>query len=449
MGLFDLKRKAKGNTNLSFTINQSGEWVYDNGSSAYINSGYKALPNVYSIISLILSKTTIVPFEIYTVKNKQKYKKYKASIANAKEVRDYTRTIQLKNESLEKIENSELEELLLNPNDYQSMEQLNWEIDGYKLLTGNSILYGIGMNEGAKPSELHNIPSPLIDLVVKGTPFAPEFEYKVSYLRNPLSGDDICHFKYWNPISDNSTPGQQYWGISPLKSCENLLGRYKDADITQGFQFKNMGPGGMITGASSNLEANLTEEQAVAVQDRFDQQHKGTYKAGSIMVTPSNLKWSAFGLSPVDLNIAKGKEEMAVELSNVYHVPISMISQANSTENNMIEGRKALITDAVIPIVEARKSVYQRKLLPKFGDNLVIEYDYTIFSELQEDLEKLSKTAAAMWWITPNERRAMTNYDQKKDPLMNRIYTPTGLIPLEDLGMNMEDVDSEFLDPES
>jgi phage portal protein BeeE len=167
------------------------------------------------------------------------------------------------------------------------------------------------------------------------------------------------------------------------------------------------------------------------------------------MVTPSNLKWSAFGLSPVDLNIAKGKEEMAVELSNVYHVPISMISQANSTENNMIEGRKALITDAVIPIVEARKSVYQRKLLPKFGDNLVIEYDYTIFSELQEDLEKLSKTAAAMWWITPNERRAMTNYDQKKDPLMDRIYTPTGLIPLEDLGMNMEDVDSEFLDPAS
>lgn len=432
--------------NIQWTINSAGEWIYQEGSTAYIDQGYKALPNVYSIISLILSKSTIVPFEIYTKKNEQKYRKYKAALKNASTIKDHAKVIKLKNEALEKVENSDIEKLLNHPNDYQSTEQLNWEIDGYKLLTGNSILYGLPLNEGGKPKELHNIPSPLVDMVVKGTPFSPVFEYKISYLENPLPGEDIMHFKYWNPIANTSMPGQQYWGVSPLKSCERLLGRYRDADITQGFQFKNMGPAGMISGGSTNPDTNLTEEQAVSVQDRFDQQHKGTYRAGSILVTPSNLKWTAFGLSPVDLNISGSKEDMAVELSNAYHVPIGMLSNKNSTENNMVEGRKALITDAIIPLVESRKQVYQRKLLPKFGDQYIIEYDYTVFNELQEDLGKLAETYVKSWWTTPNEKRAATGFDQMKDPAMDRIYVNQSLTPIEDLGMgDVPMVDEEML----
>src|SRR5690606_24917112 len=250
-------------------------------------------------ITMILNKSTIVPEEVYEIKDERKYRKYKATISNAKTIRDYSRCIMLKHEALNKVDSNEIEKLLNKPNSYQSKEQFNWDVDGYKLLTGNSIVYMLGLVDGGKPKELHNIPSPLVDMVVKGSPFDPEFQYKVSYLEHMLPGDDVLHFKTWNPISNYSMTGQQFWGISPLKSCERLLGRYKDADITQGFQFKNMGPAGMISGGSTNPDTNLTEEQAVAVQDRFNQQHQGTYKAGSILVTPSNLKWTAFGLSPV------------------------------------------------------------------------------------------------------------------------------------------------------
>lgn len=433
------------NNNLNWTINTAGEWIYDEGSTAYIEQGYKALPNVYSIITLILNKSTIVPFEIYTKKNQSKYLKYKAALKNATTIQDYTRVIKLKNEALEKKEGTEIERLLLKPNNYQSLEQLWWEIDGYKLLTGNSILYQLALTKGGKPKELHSIPSPLVDMVVKGNPFEPIFEYKVSYLENNLTGEDICHFKYWNPISNYSMPGQQYWGVSPLKSCERLLGRYKDADITQGFQFKNMGPAGMISGGSTNPDTNLTEEQALKVQEKFDQQHKGTYQAGKILVTPSNLRWSMFGLSPVDLNITASKEEMAVELSNVFHVPIGMLSNKNSTENNMIEGRKALITDAVIPLIEARKQVLQRKLLSRFGDEYVIEFDYTVFHEMQDDLKKLAETYKIMDWVTDNEKRAGTGYDRYDDPSADVLYKNPNVVPIEDLSMRGNDIINEDL----
>lgn len=433
--------------NLQWSINMAGEWVFKQGSQAYIDQGYKALPNVYSIVSLILNKSTIVPFEVYTKKNEKKYIKYKAALKNASTTKDYAKVIKLKNEALEKRENTEVEKLLLNPNSYQSLEQLWWEIDGYKLLTGNSILYELALTEGGKPKELHNIPSPLVDMVIKGTPFDPIFQYKVAYLQDMLPGEDIMHFKYWNPISDYTTPGQQYWGVSPLKSCERLLGRYKDADLTQGFQFKNMGPAGMISGGSSVPDGNLTVEQAGIVQERFNQQHQGTWNAGSIFVTPSNLKWSSFGLSPVDLNILASKEDMAVELSNAYHVPIGLLSNKNSTENNMIEGRKQLITDAVIPLVEARKSILQRKLLPKFGDDLIIEFDYTVFHELQEDLIKLAEVYSKMWWVTPNEKRSATGFDRFDNDLADEMFMTSGLTPLSDMATLDNDIDETMLNP--
>lgn len=431
---------------LQWTINTAGEWVYQTGSNAYINEGYKSLPNLYGIISLITSKSTIVPFEIFTKRSESKYQKYKAALKNATSTKDYARCIKLKAEALEKVEGTELERLLHNPNNYQSGEQLSQEIDGYKLLTGNSVVYQLALTEGGKPKELHNIPSPLVDMIVKGTPFEPEFNYKINYLAETLPGEDVLHFRYWNPIASYSQPGQQYWGLSPLKSCEKLLGKYKDADITQGFQFKNMGPAGMISGGSTNPDTNLTEEQAVAVQDRFDQQHGGTYKAGKILVTPSNLKWVNFGLSPVDLNINETKNEILSELCNVYHVPIGLFSDKNSTENNMIESRKTMITDAVIPLVEARKEIYQSNLVPRFGD-YIIEYDYSVFHEMQEDLDKLADTYSKMWWTDPNEKRAATGFDKYEDPAADVLYIPSGLVPLADVNGRVDPIDEEMLDP--
>lgn len=439
LGIKALRGGLSGGNNLNWNINTAGEWIYQSGSQAYIDDGYKALPNVYSLISLILNKSTIVPYGIYKKKDKEKYKRYKSSLKNATKSQDFARTLMLKNQSLGLVEGTEVEKLIETPNSYQSTEQLWWELDGYKLLTGNAILYKLALTDGGKPKELHNIPSPLVDMVVKGTPLEPEFEYKVSYLQQNIKGSDICHFKYWNPISSYKTPGQQYWGQSPLKSCERLLGRYKDADITQGFQFKNMGPAGMITGASSNLEANLTQEEAIAVQDRFNQQHTGTYNAGKILVTPSNLKWTMFGLSPVDLNILNSKADIAVELANAYHVPPEMLG-AEKKYSNFEQARKAFITDVIIPLVESRKQMIQKEIVDKFNEDLVIEFDYTIFHELQDDLKKLAETYKIMDWYTDNEKRLATGGDRYDNESADKLYKNPNLVPIDDLGMSEEEV---------
>lgn len=444
MGFKDLFRSKASRTlfpSISLRFNSVGEWLFDNDNSndSYINNGYKELPNVYGLIMAILKKSTIVPFEIYEVKSKSSEQKYKALM---KDPRNFTKALKYKALAYDKVENTELEQLLLNPNSYQTLQELMWEIDGYKLLTGNSFTYIPKI--GGKAKEIHNVPSPFVDPIVKGTPFSPKFEYKISYLESTLPSDEMLHFKYWNPILRTQTNSNQFLGQSPLQACRMLLGRYKDADLTQGFMFKNQGPGGLLTGEK---ETDLTQEQAIALQDRFRQQHMGVHKANDVIITPSKLSWTAMGLSPVDLNITEAKKEIVNELCNAYNYPSELFG-GDKKYNNFDMARRSAITDAVIPLVEARKDVFNKFLSPQFG-NLRIEYDYTVFHELQDDLEKQARTMALIDEITPNEKRAALGYDQLPDPNMNKIYFKSGKVLLEDLNAVDEQVDEEQLKPDA
>lgn len=439
-GFFSNIGKKAANYNVRWTISKSGEWIYpDSKSDTYIDKGYKELPNVYGLIEAILSKSTIVPFEVFKVKSRSKELKYKAMMESG----NYIKALQYKAEAYEKVENSIIEQLLLQPNNYQSGTDLNYDLDGYKLLTGNSYAYHIGVGS---THELHSIPAPCVDIKVSGNPFTPEFSYKVNYLENPLKGEDVLHFKKWNPITSGQSPTKQFKGLSPLQSCCLLLGRYKNADLTQGFQFENMGPGGMITGAGTSADG-LTVEQADAIQQRFKQQHQGVHKAGDILVTPSALTWTAFGLSAVDLNIIASKKEMIDELCNVYQYPSDLMG-GEKKYNNFEQARKAAITDAVIPVVEARKSVFNKFIKSKLGLDLVIEYDYTIFPELQDDIEKQSRVAMTSYILTMDERRAIMGYDQLKESERKNVIIPSGLSTLEDLyTTDADEIDEDSLDP--
>lgn len=442
MAIFNFLGRKQRNYNVTWTLNRAGQWVYpDEKSDAYINDGYKALPNPYGLIGAILKKSTIAPPEFFRVKSRSKELKYKALM---KDPKNAIKALMYKNEAYEKVEGSDIEKMLLTPNDYQSIQDLWYDIDGYKLLTGNSYLYYIGVGS---TGELHSIPAPCVDIKVKGGPFSPELSYKVNYLQDPLPGEDVMHFKYWNPITSGQSPSKQFKGLSPLQSCRLLLGKYKDADLTQGFQFKNMGPGGMITGKTNSADG-LTEAQAIAIQDKFKQQHQGVHKAGDVLVTPSALTWTAFGLSPVDLNILETKKEMTEELCNAYNYPSDLLG-GDKKYNNFEQARKAAITDAVIPLVESRKDVINKFIKDRLKSDIVIEFDYTVYPELQEDIEKQSKVAMQSYILTWDERRAIMGYDMLSPEERKNVAIPAGLTTLEDLYSVPDDIDETMLDTDA
>ena len=437
MNLLQKLSKALGLTQAFSTYFNNSVWNYpaDNGNN-YIQLGYKELPNLYSIVSIIIQKSSIVPFEIYKVSDREKHKRYKAMLKIARTPKEIAQLDILKKQTFEKVEGTDLEKLLLKPNETQTIEQLFEELDGYKLLTGNSYLWawtpGVGSN-ATKPTELHVPPSTYMEVNVKDN----KLQYKIQNVAETFGTEDIAHFKNWNPISSNQLIVDQLYGMSPLMSCRRLMQKYMDADISQGAMFKNMSPAGVLTGGK---DGTVSEDQAIAIKDRYKQLYGGAAKAGEVIVTSAAMSWQQIGFSPVDLNVLEGKEEILSELCNVYHVPIGLFSSVNTTENNMIESRKILITDAVIPLIEARKNILNMWLTPKYGKDLIIEFDYSVFSEIGEELDKLVDAAQKMWWITPNEKRMMTKYDRSEDPLMEKIYVPSGVVPIEEVGISPDDI---------
>lgn len=444
MGLLDLNFRKAQTKALNSTIKYlGGNWLTPNDhSDTYINLGYKTLPNLYGIISLITQKSSIVPFQVFTVKNKTAALKYKAAIKTAKKPLDYKNALKYKEQAFEEVENSDLERLLLKPNGKQSIEELFECVDGYLLLTGNAFLLadtpGIGKN-AKRPSELSAPPSTMVDIISNHLEITG---FKVKYLNEEIEPERIGHVKYFNPIGGQDLPHNQLMGMAPLMACRNLMKKYESADIAQGSMFLNMGPAGILNSEGGEL----TETQAQAVQDKFDQNKTGMKQAGKITITPARLHWTQIGLSPVDLNIIEGKKEMLSEICNVLHFPIALVTENSSTDNNMDNARKMLITDAVIPLVEKRKQMLNSWLAPQFGEDLFIDFDYSFFPEMQEDIKAQAETANLMWWITGNEKRELTGYDVDTDPNMNKKYIQANLVPLEDANLEVEDIDEDIIE---
>lgn len=319
-----------------------------------------------------------------------------------------------------------------------SETEFNEAIDGYNLLTGNAYAYGVtpgaGMN-AKKPKELYVIPSPCV------TPIANKElqvdRYDVSYYDQHIDAEYIGHIKYFNPLSSMDSPAQSLLGMSPLMACRSLIGKYKSADIAQGAMFTNMGPAGVLSGENGEM----TEPQARAVQDKFKQFHTGVAKAGDVTITPNRLHWTQIGLSPVDLNIIEGKKEILSELCNVYGLPIDLFQTESSKYDNSGQARKIAITDAIIPIVERRKDMINRWLAPKFGDKLRVEYDYTVFDEMQEDLNEKVEALQKIWQLTPNQILMELGFEENPDKNMNKVYIPQNLISLEDANVELPDVE--------
>ena len=79
--------------------------------------------------------------------------------------------------------------------------------------------------------------------------------------------------------------------------------------------------------------------------------------------------------------------------------------------------------------VELRKA--ERWLVPMYGDNLYLDFDFTSIPELQEENDKVVQQLSSAWWITPNEKRAVMNYGKDEDtPAMDDYYIPSNLLPV-------------------
>ena len=414
-------------------------WNPENDDN-YINEGYRKNATVYSLINIITKAAATIPFHIYEKVNNNKYKSYKSLSNGISDPSVMYKANMLKQQALVEVDMPELQKLMDRPNPAQSYASWITELIAFGKLTGNRYVYGIGPDSGAnvgKYQELYVMPSHIVEINTGGFMKPIDF-YSIEYNGTfKVPAEDMLHIKDFNPYYDGT--GTHLYGQSPLKAGFRAMTTNNEATETGVKFLQNQTSRGILM----SEEGDLNEVQAQQLKDKFRRQHQGSGNAGDVIITPKKLSWVNFGLSTSDLSLIQQYNASIKDLCNIYNVPVQLLNNTeSSTYNNMKEAKKALYQNCVIPELQKIQDELNRWLSPKYGENICIEYDFSVIPELQEETDKVVDQMTKAWWLTPNEKRAAMSYDHDEDtPAMNDYYFPANLLPIDNQDIEMPVVD--------
>jgi HK97 family phage portal protein len=413
---------------------------------SYINQGYIINPHVYTVINKIIRPASEVPHYIYEkiADKKKEFGRYKAAFAaNKFEEADFWASKSLK--IVDTI--PELTKLLETPNEKQSWQEWSEQGMGFHLLTGEEFIYGLSpYGYGGMFTKLFNMPSQLTVLEL-GDWRNPVKGYYIDYFgfnkTDLIDPKKVCHVKLFNPLHDGQ--GSELRGMSPMSALCRVVQRSNDSGIAQVRLIQNGHPVGIL---SNKSERGMTPDQALEAKKKFRETQQGAYNKGDVLITSSNLEWQALGMSSVDMQLLDADKADLESIARVYEVPLPLMLNDASTDNNMKHAQKGCWNDARLPLLSRRRDALNRWLIPpykeKYSKDLYIDYDIASIPALKQDdreLVDILKTEIESATLTPNEAREIRNRERSTDPNADKLYIGN-LKPLE-MAMNTNTQNNE------
>lgn len=394
----------------------------------YITKGFAYNATVYAVINIRANAAKGVPWLVYKVKNSQKLRQYTG--ITRKDI-DLHKTLILKEQSLEEVENTPINMLIEKPHPDMSWQDIVEGLFIYRDCTGDAFLYHVDNPTTKQIIQLHILPSDYTK-IVGGTYLNPVAGYRLDGIFDkPLLPEKVMHWRYFNPLWDST--GRQLYGLSPLVAATRIINSDNAGINNETASFANEGVKGIVTG-TENTEIEFTKDQADLLLKKFK---KATERAkagdGNLAFNRAPLNYLKIGETPVDLGVLDSRKYNKEMLCNVFRIHPSLFSSDASTLNNLKEARKALMTMSVMPDMDSLRDGLNAMIRKSFGMEYYIDYDIMAIAELQDDIEKLGRTLQSMDWVTIDEKRSATNYeDYIPDPgnPAKLLFTDMNKIPL-------------------
>ena len=398
----------------------------------FISDGYSGNADLYSIVSRITGVAATTYFKVYRVKDEKKFARYKQWTGSRATKESLQAALLIKQQVFEEDNTHPLNELLEKPNSWQSPCEFMEMSIGFKLLTGNRFWFVNTLDAGAnagRPYSIFNLPPQYMTIIIGNTIWTVKgYELNMGSPQE-IPKDLIIHSRYWNPNFDMS--GSHLWGLSPLKAASKTLDRSNKAEERGTTMLDNAGAAGVMFDKSGKA---YSPEQAEAMKRKVNEEVLGLANSGKILMGNGDLGYINFGLTGVELELLKQEEFSFQRLCNIYKAPPGLfLANANATDNNIKAWNRQLITQAVIPALADLRDDWNA-IAARYPEKLYVDYDLSVFPELQEDLEKVAKFMAQAWWFTGNEKRLAMGGDEDQDnPMMKAYLVPGTLREISDL----------------
>ena len=447
MGLLDIFKKkgldplANNSNNALRAINGAVLQNYNNQS--YITEGYLGNADVYAIVSFLARKAASIPWYVYKLKPGEKarnsFMRYKHLSKGIQFQGAFEQAlIERKNAYSENVVmNSPLAKLLENPNPMQSQDQFLENLFGYHFISGEGDVYGNDGNSGGKFLELNVLPTQFLDIYPDPRDLYGLLGYKLMVGQGiDIPKDKVMQWKTWNPEFNDVTRSHMR-GLSPMKAAYSTLRMSNNAADASAMMAKNGGAkGAIVPKPIGNNVATLTYEQAQIVKQAVNQDINGLDNKGRINVLQTPWDYLNFGLSSVDMDLVKTMQMSLQQWCRVFGLPTVLFDTDTTSYNNYQNALRDLMTNTIVPKCAQLRDELNKFLLPKFGEDVYIDFDITALPELQQDMERMSRILRDANWLTMDEKRMAMNYEQRGGAY-DFSYVNQGLVQLEQVSMDL------------
>ncbi len=414
---------------------------YADNTDTYLSKGFEANHVVFTIADWCAKKMTVVPPLLYKVKNKSAAQKYKSIIKAGGFDNEATRLI-LKNAAFDEVESHPILDLLKQPNQFMSWDEFVYGYFIFKQFVGNATIQGVwtdnGLNAG-KIQQLWLMPSNYIEAVSgQGLTIIDHYIDK-RYPTEKIPAEQILRVR--NFSSDYSAAGRHLNGMSVLKAANRLLKKSNEALDAETEALQNRGAAKLIF-PKIPTEQLPSEEQMDAANADMRKRLKEAGNQG-VVINSLPLDSLEIGLSPVDLQILETQKADVAFWASLFHVDsrVVMNDHQSSTKDNMQTARLNSLLDGVIPHLVALENGLNSWLIPTYKEQgLYIEFDTTVYPEIQRQLRETAKEMKEAESFTVNEIRKMWKYADYDGENGDKILVSSSKTILDDLSNTLPDV---------
>jgi HK97 family phage portal protein len=455
MGLFDVFKKKGINpypTNVVQMVGTNTSAIQNYTGLSYVNEGYLGNADVYSIVSFLARKSASIPWYVYQLNpgekartNLMRYKQLSKGVANRGAYEQAL--IARKNAYSENIiMGTPLARLLEKPNNYQSQDQFFENLFGYRYLSGEGNVYGNDGNLGGTFSELNILPTQYLEIYPD-----PKDVYNILGYKLQVGGgvdlpkEKVMMWKSWNPDFDVTTR-THLRGLSPLRAAYKTLRMSNNAADASATMTGNGGAKGAITPRPlGNIVPSFTIEQANDIKRAVNENLNGVDNKGKVAVLQTPWDYLNFGLSSVDMELVNTLRMSMHQWCRVFGLPAVLFDVDTSSYNNYQNAMRDLITNTIIPMCCQLRDELNKFLVPRYGEDVFIDFDITALPEMQQDMERMVRSLRDANWLTFDEKRVAMNY-QEKEGAFEYAYINQGLIPIEQAVMDLTIPPSENIE---
>ena len=376
----------------------------------YVDKGYVINPPVYSIINILLREIKQLKWGVFEVIDEKSYKENlrMKSFARANESGQFMR------KGLEPFDNTDLNKILIQPNECQSFIELIEEAFGFYYLTGNSFNYGltpVGF-ESNLWTKVYNMPSQYTRIKSNGW-MQPVEAYTIDWSttrKQLIEAEKVFHYKKFNP--QYSQDGHNLYGLSPMSALCKVVNRSNENYEAGLALIQNGMPAGIL--AADKGSRPMTPDEIEKSEKKLKGKFGGGKNKAKVMVTSAPLKWQAMGMNVGDMQLLESNKADLEDIARAYGVSLPLILNDAATENNLEHAKKMLWQNVLMPDLQGFAQGFGDWLLEGYrkqsGKNLVLDFDASSVPALQDDLNVLStrllgEMEKGIW--TPNEVKRM------------------------------------------